>query len=287
MPYSRCFFFLMIRRPPRSTLFPYTTLFRSETRSHRRPVLRDAVLLPARRSARVLVLGRGRADRHRHRRRNAARPIRRLLLLRPGPGASLARHIQHPARDRIRAPSPARLRLPRLPRRGLRFARVQRSLPAAGEAARPRGWAATRPLGAGVKMHQESVRIEPRGQGLHDVTEAVRRVVHAAGVRTGLCNVCVQHTSASLVVQENADPAVRRDLEAFLARLAPEDGDYEHDTEGPDDMPSHIRAAITRTAETLPVSGGDLALGAWQAVYLWEHRRALHRRTLVVTVWGS
>jgi secondary thiamine-phosphate synthase enzyme len=138
-----------------------------------------------------------------------------------------------------------------------------------------------------VKMHQESVRIEPRGQGLHDVTEAIRRVVHAAGVGTGLCNVCVQHTSASLVVQENADPAVRRDLEAFLARLAPEDGDYEHDTEGPDDMPSHIRAAITRTAETLPVSGGDLALGAWQAVYLWEHRRALHRRTLVVTVWGS
>jgi secondary thiamine-phosphate synthase enzyme len=136
-------------------------------------------------------------------------------------------------------------------------------------------------------MHQESVRIEPRGQGLHDVTKAVRRVVQAAGVRTGMCNVCVQHTSASLVVQENADPAVRRDLETFLARLAPEDADYEHDTEGPDDMPSHIRAAITRTAETLPVSSGDLALGTWQALYLWEHRRAPHQRTLVVTVWGS
>ena len=138
-----------------------------------------------------------------------------------------------------------------------------------------------------MKMHQESLRIESHGQGLHDVTQAVRRVVQAAGVRTGLCNVCVQHTSASLVVQENADPAVRRDLETFLARLAPEDGDYEHDTEGPDDMPSHIRAAITRTAETLPISGGDLALGTWQALYLWEHRRAPHRRTLVVTVWGA
>src|SRR5438132_6905158 len=258
-----------------------------EARSHRRRVLRDAVLLPARGRARVLVLGRGRADRHRHRRRDAARAFRRLLLLRPGPGASLARHVQRPARDRICAPSPARLRVPRLPRRGLRFAGIQRSLPTAGEAARPRRWATARPLGAGVKMHQESLRIESRGQGLHDVTEAVRRVVRAAGVRTGLCNVCVQHTSASLVVQENADPAVRRDLETFLARLAPEDGDYEHDTEGPDDMPSHIRAAITRTAETLPVSGGDLALGTWQALYLWEHRRAPHRRTLLVTVWGA
>jgi secondary thiamine-phosphate synthase enzyme len=138
-----------------------------------------------------------------------------------------------------------------------------------------------------VKLHQQSVRLEAGGPGLHEVTEAVRRVVVAAGVRTGLCNVCVQHTSASLVVQENADPAVRRDLERFLARLAPEDGDYEHDTEGRDDMPSHIRAALTRTAETLPVSGGDLALGTWQGIYLWEHRRAPHRRTLVVTVWGD
>ena len=137
-----------------------------------------------------------------------------------------------------------------------------------------------------MKLHQETVSIEGRGQGLHDVTEAVRRVVTSSGVRTGLCNVCVQHTSASLVVQENADPAVHRDLQRFLARVAPEDAEYEHDTEGPDDMPSHIRAAITRTAETLPVSGGELALGTWQGIYLWEHRRAPHRRNLVVTVWG-
>ena len=138
-----------------------------------------------------------------------------------------------------------------------------------------------------MKLHQEAVRVEPRGQGLHDVTDAVRRVVRAAGVRTGLCNVCIQHTSASLVVQENADPAVRRDLQAFLARLAPEGAGYEHDEEGPDDMPSHIRSALMRTAETLPVSGGDLALGTWQAIYLWEHRRASYRRELVVTVWGQ
>jgi len=137
-----------------------------------------------------------------------------------------------------------------------------------------------------LKLHQETLRLEARGPGLHDVTDAVRRVVAAAGVRTGLCNVLVQHTSASLVVQENADPAVRRDLQRFLARIAPEDADYEHDAEGPDDMPSHIRAALTRTAETLPVSGGDLALGTWQALYLWEHRRSPHARSLLVTVWG-
>ncbi|HWT84152.1 MAG TPA: secondary thiamine-phosphate synthase enzyme YjbQ [Myxococcales bacterium] len=138
-----------------------------------------------------------------------------------------------------------------------------------------------------MKLHQETVRIEPRGAGLHDVTGQIRRVVAAAGLRTGLVNVCVLHTSASLVVQENADPAVRRDLQRFLSRIVPEDADYEHDSEGADDMPSHIRAALTRTAETLPVSGGDLALGTWQAIYLWEHRRAPHQRSLVVTVWGQ
>jgi secondary thiamine-phosphate synthase enzyme len=138
-----------------------------------------------------------------------------------------------------------------------------------------------------MKLHQEAVQVEPRRPGLHDVTERIRQVVAASGVRTGLCNVCIQHTSASLVVQENADPAVLRDLQRFLSRLAPEGGEYEHDTEGPDDMPAHLRAALTRTAETLPVSGGELALGSWQAIYVWEHRHAPHRRTLVVTVWGE
>jgi secondary thiamine-phosphate synthase enzyme len=138
-----------------------------------------------------------------------------------------------------------------------------------------------------MKLHQEAVQVEPRRPGLHDVTERIRQVVAASGVRTGLCNVCIQHTSASLVVQENADPAVLRDLQRFLSRLAPEGGEYEHDTEGPDDMPAHLRAALTCTAETLPVSGGELALGTWQAIYVWEHRHAPHRRTLVVTVWGE
>jgi secondary thiamine-phosphate synthase enzyme len=138
-----------------------------------------------------------------------------------------------------------------------------------------------------MKLHQESVQVEPRRPGLLDVTARVRQVVIDSGVRTGLCNVCIQHTSASLLVQENADPAVLRDLQRFLSRLAPEGGEYEHDSEGPDDMPAHIRAALTRTAETLPVSGGDLALGTWQALYVWEHRHAAHRRILVVTVWGE
>jgi secondary thiamine-phosphate synthase enzyme len=136
-------------------------------------------------------------------------------------------------------------------------------------------------------MHQTSVELAPRGRGLHDVTADVRRAVLASGVRTGMCNIFLRHTSASLLIQENADPSVLRDLQRFIDRLAPESADYEHDAEGPDDMPSHIRAAMTRTAETVPVMGGDLALGTWQAIYLWEHRRAPHRRTLMVTLWGD
>jgi secondary thiamine-phosphate synthase enzyme len=138
-----------------------------------------------------------------------------------------------------------------------------------------------------VKLFREELRVESRGQGLHDVTQKVRGVVERSGVRSGLCTVFVRHTSASLCVQENADPAVLRDLQRFLARVAPEEFDYEHDAEGPDDMPAHIRAAITRTSETIPVEGGGLALGTWQALYLWEHRRARHERTLLVTVVGE
>jgi secondary thiamine-phosphate synthase enzyme len=137
-----------------------------------------------------------------------------------------------------------------------------------------------------VKVHQEEIALPPRGRGLHDVTGEVRRAVARAGVRSGLCTVFVQHTSASLLVQENADPAVRRDLQRWVDRIAPETDDYEHDTEGPDDMPAHIRAAMTRTAETVPVREGELLLGTWQAIYLWEHRLAPHLRQLVVTVMG-
>ena len=138
-----------------------------------------------------------------------------------------------------------------------------------------------------MKVHQDTIEIASRGPGLHDVTREIARVVHEASVRTGLCHVFVQHTSASLLVQENADPAVLRDLERWLAKLAPEDPKaYEHDQEGADDMPAHLRAAVTRTGETIPVHESALAVGTWQAVYLWEHRRAAHRRKLVVTVMG-
>jgi secondary thiamine-phosphate synthase enzyme len=139
-----------------------------------------------------------------------------------------------------------------------------------------------------MKLHQQAVRVSTRGRGLHDVTRAVQAAVDGASVTTGLCTVFVQHTSASLVIQENADPAVLRDLEGWMARTAPEDAAaYEHADEGIDDMPAHLRASVTRTSETIPVSGGRLAFGTWQALYLWEHRRAPHTRSLLVHVQGE
>lgn len=135
-------------------------------------------------------------------------------------------------------------------------------------------------------MHQETLEIATSGQSLVDVTSSVAAVVRRSGVQIGLCVVFVQHTSASLVIQENADPAVLRDLERWIAELAPESRQWEHDAEGPDDMPAHARSAVTRTSETIPVSGGRLALGVWQALYLFEHRRRGHSRRLVVTVQG-
>jgi secondary thiamine-phosphate synthase enzyme len=138
-----------------------------------------------------------------------------------------------------------------------------------------------------VRTHQAVLEIETRGRGFVNVTERVARVVGESGVATGLCSVFCQHTSASLVIQENADPAVLRDLERWLADLAPESRAWEHDDEGPDDMPAHARSAVTRSAETLPVSAGRLALGTWQALYVWEHRARPHARTLVVTVQGD
>jgi secondary thiamine-phosphate synthase enzyme len=136
-------------------------------------------------------------------------------------------------------------------------------------------------------IHQDTLLVRTKGKGLYDVTKSVAAIVRASGVTTGLCTVFVQHTSASLVIQENAAPAVQRDLERWLARLAPEDADYEHDDEGPDDMPAHLRSAITRTSEQIPVTSGDLALGTWQALYLFEHRRRGHERSLVIHVAGE
>ena len=139
-----------------------------------------------------------------------------------------------------------------------------------------------------MKVHQDTLHVRTGGRGLVDVSRKVQEVVAASGVVTGLCTVFVQHTSASLVIQENADPAVLRDLEKWLARIAPEDARaYEHDAEGPDDMPAHLRASVTKTSEVVPVTKGRLGLGTWQAIYLWEHRRAPHRRRLVVTVMGA
>ena len=138
-----------------------------------------------------------------------------------------------------------------------------------------------------LRVHQGSLSIATRGRGLTDISRQVQEIVEASGVTTGLCTVFIQHTSASLVIQENAAPSVRRDMEKWIERIAPEDPRaYEHDDEGPDDMPGHLRAAITKTSEVIPVTKGRLALGTWQAIYLWEHRRTPHTRTLVVHVQG-
>ncbi len=136
--------------------------------------------------------------------------------------------------------------------------------------------------------YQRELRVEPRGAGLHDITDSVRSIVEEGGIRTGLCHVFVLHTSASLLIQENADPSARKDLEAAFQRLAPENApQYTHTAEGPDDMPSHIRAALTNTSETIPIVNGALALGTWQGLYLFEHRRRPGTRRIVVTVSGE
>jgi secondary thiamine-phosphate synthase enzyme len=129
----------------------------------------------------------------------------------------------------------------------------------------------------------ERLEIKPPGPGLHEFTREVERVVAHAGLREGLCTLFVQHTSASLVIQENADPTARRDLERWLARLVPEDDAlFTHRLEGPDDMPAHVKAALTATSLSIPVVAGRLGLGAWQGIYLWEHRRAGGPRSVLV-----
>jgi secondary thiamine-phosphate synthase enzyme len=138
-----------------------------------------------------------------------------------------------------------------------------------------------------VRVHQETLELTTRGRGFSDVTREVGSVVSRSGIRTGLCSVFVQHTSASLIIQENADPRVLADLGRWLADLAPEARAWEHDDEGPDDMPAHARSVLTKTSETVPVASGELGLGTWQALYLWEHRARPHARRLVVTVLGS
>ena len=138
-----------------------------------------------------------------------------------------------------------------------------------------------------MAVHQETLEVRTRAAGLSNITAEVSAVVRRSQVLTGLCTVFVQHTSASLIIQENADPAVLADLARFMADLVPESRAWEHDDEGPDDMPAHVRSALTKTSETIPITGGKLALGTWQALYLWEHRALAHTRRLVVHLAGE
>jgi secondary thiamine-phosphate synthase enzyme len=135
---------------------------------------------------------------------------------------------------------------------------------------------------------QKSLTVSTRGRGSYDISAEIQGLVGEAALRVGLCHVFVHHTSASLMLCENADPAVRSDLEAFMARLVP-DGDrlYRHTDEGPDDMPAHVRTVLTQNSLTLPVSDGRCTLGTWQGVYLWEHRTAPHSRRITLTLQGE
>jgi secondary thiamine-phosphate synthase enzyme len=129
------------------------------------------------------------------------------------------------------------------------------------------------------------ITVNTPGSGLHEITRDVMAVVSDADVQDGLCTVFIRHTSASLVIQENADPSARRDLEAWMNRLVPpNDSLFTHTSEGPDDMPSHIKSALTSTHLSIPVMSGELTLGRWQGIYVWEHRTAPHRREIVVAV---
>lgn len=137
-------------------------------------------------------------------------------------------------------------------------------------------------------MHQQTLSIRTPGAGLHEITAQVETVLTASRLREGLVNVFCQHTSCSLVIMENADPSARRDLVAWFDRLVPAgDAHFTHTLEGADDMPSHIKMALTRTSETVPFNDGRLQLGTWQGVFLWEHRRAPHTRRIIVTVTGT
>ena len=137
-------------------------------------------------------------------------------------------------------------------------------------------------------ISQSEILIQTRGRGTYDVSAEVEAAVRSSGIVCGLCHVFIRHTSASLMLCENADPDVRQDLETFMARIVPDgDPDFVHTAEGPDDMPAHVRSVLTQTGLSIPVRDGRCALGTWQGIYLWEHRRAGHKRTLLLTVQGE
>lgn len=138
-----------------------------------------------------------------------------------------------------------------------------------------------------MKVEHREFIAATKGKGTYEITGEVANAIQRSGVQNGLATVFVRHTSCSLVIMENAAPAARRDLEKFFEELVPESSVYEHDDEGADDSTSHIRMALTRTSETVPIAEGQLQLGTWQGLYLFEHRRAAHRRKIVVTVMGE
>jgi secondary thiamine-phosphate synthase enzyme len=135
--------------------------------------------------------------------------------------------------------------------------------------------------------YQKLLRISTTGKSFHNVTSKVATIVAESGVKTGICTLFLRHTSASLVIQENADPDVLTDLANFMAKLVPEGNYYIHDAEGADDMPGHIRTVLTHTSETIPINNGYLVLGTWQGIYIWEHRQHNHNRELVVHIYGE
>jgi secondary thiamine-phosphate synthase enzyme len=139
-----------------------------------------------------------------------------------------------------------------------------------------------------MRMQSEPFMVRTKGKGTYEITQQVEEIVARSGIAAGTVTVFVQHTSCSLVIMENADPTARRDLEEYFDRLVPENASYfAHDSEGPDDMPSHIRMVLTRTSEVIPVADSHLQLGTWQGIFLFEHRRAAHTRNILVTVMGA
>ncbi|PSB25524.1 secondary thiamine-phosphate synthase enzyme YjbQ [Stenomitos frigidus] len=138
-----------------------------------------------------------------------------------------------------------------------------------------------------MHQHQQVLKLSTTGKSLCRITQKVQVIVAESQIETGLCTLFLRHTSASLLIQENADPDVLKDLEHFLSKLVPEGAHYIHSTEGPDDMPAHIRTALTSTSEQIPITNGRLALGIWQGIYVWEHRQNGHMRELVVHLMGS
>lgn len=138
-----------------------------------------------------------------------------------------------------------------------------------------------------MQVQHEKFEVRTNGKGTYEITDEVRAKIDKSGVRNGIVTIFVQHTSCSLTMMENAAPAARRDVERFFEQLVPEGADYEHDDEGADDMPSHIRMVLTRTSESVPIVGGKLQLGTWEGIFLFEHRRETHRRRILVSVIGE